>query len=78
MGNYKVFGRPVHSPIARLLVIITLLVWLPLTLPAHAVVWLFNGRGFIVKRGQEFGYEPPVWATWGSLAAAVALAIILL
>jgi len=83
MGNYKAFGRPVHSPLAKLLVILTLLVWLPLTLPLHVLVWLFNGRGFVKTRGDGYGgkrydYEPPAWAAYSSLIAAVAALIVLL
>lgn len=64
--TWRVGGRKVNSPIAKLCVLAILLVWIPLTLPLHFAVWLFNGRGFLKRPG--LNYEPPTWASLLSLA----------
>jgi hypothetical protein len=77
--NWSLFGRPVHSGAAKLLIVLLLAVWIPLTLPLHLIVWLFNGRGFIVHKGRRsYAYEPPAWAAFGSLAAAAVVALVVL
>lgn len=75
--NFKLGGRPVSSPLAKLFVILVLIVWLPLTLPLHVIVWLFNGRGFIKRNGRSWNYEPPAWAAILSLAAVPAVVALL-
>lgn len=76
--RWNLFGRRVHSGAAKLFIIVCLVVWLPLTLPLHIIVRLFDGRGFIVHRGRGHFYEPPAWASYGSLIGAILLAVVLL
>jgi hypothetical protein len=89
MRNVEAFGRPVHAPILKALVMLVASAWCILTLPLHFAVWAVNGRGFLTRRptritgrmlgggGYDYSYDPPAWASLLSLIAFVVLLVIL-